>query len=157
VLGICGGLQLLGRRLGPEPAGSDQHSRSEVPGLGLLPVATTYAADKRTEVVRLRFVLPARSAWAALDGLEIDGYDIRHGTSTAATTVQPVLGHDHGWIDGAVLGLACHGVLEDPAVVQALVGRHPVDRLEETLDALAAAVDTHLDTDLLRRLTGGLL
>ena len=56
-----------------------------------------------------------------------------------------------------MLGLACHGVLEDPAVVEALLGVRPVDTLEQTLDALAAAVDEHLDTDLLRRMTGGLL
>jgi adenosylcobyric acid synthase len=171
VLGICGGLQLLGERLGPEPAGNAlddaDDSGREVAGLGLLPVSTTYAADKRTDVVRLRFTVPARSAWGALDGLVVDGYDIRHGTSgpvdvgpRATPSVGPpvpVLGEDHGWVAGSVLGLACHGVLESPAVVEALVGRRPVDRLEETLDALAAAVETHLDTDLLRRLTGGLL
>ena len=68
-----------------------------------------------------------------------------------------MLGEDHGWAEGPVLGLACHGVLEDPAVVEALLGVRPVDTLEQTLDALAAAVDEHLDTDLLRRMTGGLL
>lgn len=32
-----------------------------------------------------------------------------------------------------------------------------MDHLEDTLDALAAAVEEHLDTDLLRRMTKGLL
>jgi len=47
-------------------------------------------------------------------------------------------------------------VLEDPAVVTALVGRPPRDD-GKAFDELAAAVDDHLDPALLRRLTGGLL
>lgn len=160
VLGICGGLQLLGERLGPEPVPGSP--AGDVPGLGLLPVSTRYRAGKQVGRVHgLRFRLPGTSPWAALDGLVVSGYDIRHGTTTATATTGPdrvpVLGEDTGWTDGAVLGVACHGLLEDPAVVQAVVGTRPVDRLEETFDALAAAVDAHLDTDLLRRLTGGLL
>ena len=159
VLGICGGLQLLGERLGREPLSGGGAGSEDRPGLGLLPVRTTYARTKRVAPVRrLTLRLTPGSPWGRLDGLVVDGYDIRHGsTTTTATTRRPVLGSDHGWVVGPVLGLACHGVLEDPAVVEALVGVRPVDRLEETLDALAAAVDEHLDTDLLRRLTGGLL
>ncbi len=168
VLGICGGLQLLGGQLGPEPVQTSHGgppADGDVPGLGLLPVRTTYAPTKRTEQVRLRLRLPPGSPWAALDGQDVQGYDIRHGTTQAepraagdrAPAPRPVLGEDHGWCDGAVLGLACHGALEEPRVVEALLGRRPTDHLEDTLDALSAAVDEHLDTDLLRRLTGGLL
>lgn len=173
VLGICGGMQMLGDALGPEPvAGS---TGAGTAGLGLLPVRTGYAPVKRVAPAPgLRFSLPAGSPWAGLDGLVVDGYDIRHGTTTAhgttdahgttnahgsahGTAGRPVLGQEHGWADGPVLGVACHGLLEDPAVVEALLGVRPVDTLEATLDALAAAVDEHLDTDLLRRMTGGLL
>jgi len=173
VLGICGGLQLLGERLGPEPlAGTGGAAEGDAkgavggedrPGLGLLPVRTTYARTKRVAPVRrLALRLTPGSAWGPLDGLVVDGYDIRHGSTTAvrpgeSPAGRPALGADHGWVAGPVLGLACHGVLEDPAVVEALVGVRPVDRLEDTLDTLAAAVDEHLDTTLLRRLTGGLL
>ncbi|MGJ7442374.1 cobyric acid synthase [Aquipuribacter sp. MA13-6] len=157
VLGICGGLQMLGQRLGPEPVGGGSQGTT---GLALLPVQTTYAATKRTAHTRATFRVPVGSPWARLSGLEVKGYDIRHGTTRAvegAPAVAPVLGEEHGWAHGPVLGLAGHGALEDPAVVEAVVGRRPVDRLEETLDALSAAVETHLDTDLLRRLTRGLL
>lgn len=172
VLGICGGLQVLGERLGPEPvaggAGGDGRASA---GLGLLPVATTYTATKRTEHALVTFRVPSGSPWAALSGLAVRAYDIRHGTTRAtgrpdaratdgASTDPPaaaVLDEDRGWADGPVLGLASHGVLEDPAVVEALVGRRPVDHLEQTLGALSAAVQSHLDTDLLRRLTKGLL
>lgn len=180
VLGVCGGLQLLGQHLGPEPVAGGGGGGE---GLGLLPVRTGYTGTKRVgRVDGLRFRVPSGSPWSALDGLVVDGYDIRHGTTTGTGGTggiggtgtgtgtgagggggpggggpAPVLGDEHGWAEGSVLGLACHGVLEDPDVVEALLGLRPVDRLEETLDALAAAVDEHLDTDLLRRLTGGLL
>ncbi len=191
VLGVCGGLQVLGQHLGPEPVAGGGEGGG--PGLGLLPVSTRYTATKRVGPVDgLRFRVLSGSPWSALDGLVVGGYDIRHGTTTgdpgggggsgssgsggagggggaggsggAGATGSgvgdgraAVLGEEHGWAEGSVLGLACHGVLEDPAVVEALLGVRPVDRLEETLDALAAAVDEHLDTDLLRRMTGGLL
>lgn len=157
VLGICGGLQLLGERLGPEPVSGA--GAGPVEALGLLPVTTSYSATKRTGHTRATFRLPAGSPWAGLRGLGVSTYDIRHGTTRASdpSADPPVLGEEHGWAHGPVLGLAGHGVLEDPDVVEAVLGRRPVDRLEETLDALSAAVETHLDTDLLRRLTRGLL
>ena len=52
-----------------------------------------------------------------------------------------------------MLATTVHGLLEDPDVVERLVGRRPPPVLEETFDLLADAVDTHLDTALLRRLT----
>ena len=45
------------------------------------------------------------------------------------------------------------GSLESPDVLQALFGRRPRPVLEQTCDQLADAVDKHLDTALLRRLT----
>ena len=57
------------------------------------------------------------------------------------------------WAAGSVLATTVHGLLEDPDVVERLVGRRPPLVLEETFDLLADAVDAHLDTALLRRLT----
>ena len=53
---------------------------------------------------------------------------------------------------GRVLATTVHGLLEDPDVVERLVGRRPPPVLEETFDLLADAVDAYLDTELLRRL-----
>ncbi|WP_336922938.1 cobyric acid synthase [Aquipuribacter sp. SD81] len=153
VLGVCGGLQVLGRAV------------DDRPGLGLLPVHTRNAPDKLTRRVRQRFADRLPAPWAGLAGTTVDGYDIRHGRTVAAPSgdgtpgAAPVLGTDSGWATGSVLGVACHGLLEDPAVVAAVLpGTRPVaDPLEATLDGLADAVEEHLDTDLLRRLTGGLL
>lgn len=154
VLGICGGLQLLGtdRRAAPEDV------EEPGPGLGLLPVTTTYRPDKLVRPVDVRFGRSLAGPWSALAGLVASGYDIRHGR------VQPSPGTTDAQIDldglvlarGPVLGLAAHGVLEDDAVLDALLGpaAAAVPPLDHTLDALANAVDEHLDTELLARLGG---
>ena len=167
VLGICGGLQMLGvglagegRVLAGETPGDDER-----PGLGLLPVVTTYQLDKLVAPTTVRFASSLPAPWAALAGLTVEGYDLRHGRTSPAEGDVPadavVLADGRGFAVGPVLGLASHGLLEDGAVLRALVGVAPATDARAELDAcfdeLAAAVDEHLDTDLLERLTGGLL
>lgn len=154
VLGICGGLQLLGERLLGGAGGLEQPGD----GLGLLPVTTAHHDDKLVARVRTRFADDLPAPWAALSGLAVDGYDIRHGRTRAATdhpTGVTALPGDRGWAEGSVLGVACHGLLEDPAVLTALLGRAPARDLDAEFDSLAAAVDEHLDTELLERLASG--
>ena len=159
VLGICGGLQVLGEQIGPHGAAGP------TPGLGLLPVATRYARDKLVGTVTGVLADDLPEPWTALGGREVDGYDIRHGRTSSVDNgpvagvgaASPALAAERGWAAGNVLGVACHGLLEDAGLVEALVGVRPVDGLEPTLVALGAAVEEHLDTDLLRRLTRGLL
>ncbi len=147
VLGVCGGLQLLGTSL-DDPHGVDGSG----PALGLLPLATTFAADK---IVRQRGArIPAGLAppWHGLAGLDVDGYEIRHGRTDVhghvdvATADALVVAH------GNVAGWYLHGLLEDPAVLEALFGHRPRRTADDTYDLLADAVGEHLDTDFLRRL-----
>ena len=73
VLGVCGGAMLLG---GPvaDPGGVE----GSTTGLGLLPLTTEMAATKTTRRSSVTFpALPA--PWDGLDGLTVDGYEIRHG------------------------------------------------------------------------------
>jgi len=148
VLGICGGLQMLGERL-HDPEGVD----GEATGLGLLPVTTEYSREKLTRPVTVRFAeLPA--AWAALSGLTFAGYEIRHGETTSTGPASEALEEGRGYADGPVLGITAHGLLEDAAVLRALLGAAPGRSLDQVFDGLADAVEEHLDTALLKSLAG---
>jgi len=72
ILGICGGYQMLGRRL-RDPEGVEG-PRGETAGLGLLPVETVFGEDKTTVQVEARVVGPA-----TLAGLRVEGYEIHSG------------------------------------------------------------------------------
>jgi adenosylcobyric acid synthase len=140
VLGVCGGLQMLGERL-DDPAGVDGGAA----GLGLLALRTTFAAEKATRETTARFgALPA--PWSALSGLRVSGYEIRHG-ETVALDGGAVLEPGLGFAAGAVLGVYLHGLFEQPAFVEALLGVGPARSLDEELDRLADAVEPHLDVE----------
>jgi adenosylcobyric acid synthase len=139
VLGICGGLQMLGERL-DDPGGVDGSGL----GLGLLPVVTTFEADKLTRHVEVRFGDLSRT-WQSLGKLAFAGYEIRHGRMSPPDTVIT---------SGPVLGISAHGMLESTAVLKSLFGAAPTRNRDDVFDALADAVETHLDTHRLVELAG---
>jgi adenosylcobyric acid synthase len=148
VLGICGGLQMLGERL-RDPWGVD----GEGEGLGLLPIETLFVADKLTERVSVRFA-PLPSPWEALSGLLLDGYEIRHGRSSAtAPSADVALLDGRGWTHGAVLGVTVHGLFENSSLSAALLGTsESVDALDDAIDELADGVMSGLDARWLHAL-----
>ncbi len=154
LLGICGGLQLLGRWRS-DPDGADGAAHAPQPGLDLLPLATRYARPKRLRAAPVRFAAPA-APWSALAGLVLPAYEIRHGRSEAVdATASPVLfaadGEPIGWQAGSVLGIAAHGLFEDARVLRALFGRS-ARTLDDCFDGLADLIDEHLGAPTLRAL-----
>lgn len=153
VLGVCGGLQLLGRTLA-DPEGHDGEAFDRRDGLGLLDLHTRFEAGKRLVAGEVRFGATA-APWAALAGVRAQGYEIRCGRTTGAAP--PVLfdaaGQAIGWQQGGVLGLYAHGLFESPAVLQALFGA-AVPTLEQAFDRLADAVEAHLEPRLLAHCLG---
>jgi len=142
ILGVCGGLQLLGRQI-DDP----QHIESgSVPGLGLLDVTTTLAAQKTT---RQRQACWLAGGGAPAVGLPVAGYEIHHGQTRAGPLAQPHLDEGLGWQQGTVCGVYLHGLLENTAYRQWWLERlgwqgqaqdwHA--RLEAELDRLAGVVE----------------
>jgi adenosylcobyric acid synthase len=148
LLGICGGMQMLGSEL-RDPAGVDGSAE----GLGLLPLTTVFAAEKLTSGAQARFAPSLDGPWAAMAGLPLDGYEIRHGR-ISANGASEALEPDLGWADGPVLGIAPHGLFEQPGLVAALLGTDPTGSLEQALEDLTDAVVAGLDMDLVERLAG---
>jgi len=167
VLGVCGGLQMLGTHI--EDADGIEGNQSGVSaGLGLLPLKTVFAADKRLSVTRARFTSSMGSSpeptssgpWSALSDVAVQGYEIHHGRTQLASAgaAQPVLldeqGQALGWRHGRVLGVYLHGLFEDAAFMRALFGQAAPD-LDTTFDGLADFVDQHLGQPALMGLLQG--
>jgi adenosylcobyric acid synthase len=117
------------------------------PGLGLLPLVTTFEVAKTVQRTEARFGA-VLGAWAALAGVPVTGYEIHHGQTAqhpamaAKGDVSREVIPGIAWQNpaGNVLGVYLHGLLEDPAVLQALFGREgasPVPTLDAVFDGLA--------------------
>ncbi|MBV9169513.1 MAG: cobyric acid synthase [Chloroflexi bacterium] len=116
VLGVCGGYQMLGRRVS-DPL----HVESRVAcaeGLGLLPISTELLASKRLARVHGTVAANGPGVWSALSGLPFEGYEIHNGATTGATRESAELAVG---ADGVVAGTYVHGLLESAAVRDALV------------------------------------
>ncbi|WP_287468856.1 cobyric acid synthase [Hydrogenophaga sp.] len=146
VLGVCGGLQVLGEAL-IDTEGIDGNA----PGLGLLPLVTSFARDKTVRRTDARFAA-LTGPWAALSHVDLSGYEIHHGQTAPhpAMAAAGALAHEVlpglAWQNtaGNVLGLYLHGLFEDPRVLQALFGA-TVPTLDTVFDRLADALAAHLD------------
>ena len=149
VLGICGGLQMLGRAV-RDPDGVE--GGGEAPGLGLLDLVTELQAGKTTRRVQLT---------DGETGAQLDGYEIHHGATAAGATATPTLnGPDGplGWRTGNVRASYVHGLLEHAAYRDALLawaGIAPVatpEGLDARLSAIAARVREAVDWPRIRAL-----
>jgi adenosylcobyric acid synthase len=151
VLGICGGFQMLGREI-IDPDGVEGPAGRRLAGLGLLDTVTTFGQDK---------VLGTPGGTAL--GTPVSGYEIHHGRVDVGE------GDDFpgGTRSGAVFGTMWHGCLEGDAFRRAwlrlaadLAGRDGIeagtasfaDARERRIDALADAVEEHLDLDAVLRI-----
>ena len=158
LIGICGGMQMLGRAI-RDPLGIES-AAGAVEGLGLLDLETTLSPEKTLRRVSGRLAL-GRAA--------VDGYEIHHGETTGAALGRAALERDDGIPDGAVsadgriLATYWHGIFDRGEACAALLawaglaGAQAEDqaaRVERSLERLADAVDAHLDVGALARLAG---
>jgi adenosylcobyric acid synthase len=151
LLGLCGGLQMLGEWL-DDPEGVDGQAHGPLPGLGLLPIRTRYAAPKRVRASQARFAAELPAAWSVWAGLRVPGYEIRCGrTEGPGAVAWADDGQPLAWAQGSVLGLYLHGALEQPALLRALCGA-AVYGLDAVFDRLAEHLEGALGRDKLMRL-----
>ncbi|HBW61133.1 MAG TPA: cobyric acid synthase CobQ [Comamonas kerstersii] len=143
VLGICGGLQMLGEAL------IDLHGvDGNAAGLGLLPLVTLFAPEKTVRRVKVQLP-PLRGAWSALNGLQLQVYEIHHGQTQlradmeagqAQRADEPVPGMVWQSAQGNVWGTYWHGMLENAAMLQALWGAQ-APSLDQVFARMALGVE----------------
>ncbi len=151
VLGICGGYQMLGRRL-DDPLGIEGPAGG-APGLGLLDVATEMAGDKRLVEVRGRH---------EGSGAELRGYEMHICRTEGPDRQRPFLRLADGRTDGAtsadgrVAGCYLHGLFGNDGFRHAFLAAIRTRQasalayeaeLEAVLDELAGHLGRHLDLD----------
>ena len=176
VIGICGGYQMMGRRI-LDPHGVES-PQPESEGLNLLPVDTLFAPVKETH--RVRGEVSADSGLLGRAGTAtVEGYEIHMGSSTPSGEAarpfrisradQPAT--DDGVLsgNGRAFGTYIHGLFNSHSLRRALleqlaewkgVSLPPASDTGGQLsrdgeyDKLAHIVRNNLDMELLYRLTG---
>ena len=152
VLGLCGGYQMLGRRI-DDPHGIEGAPRS-VPGLGLLDIGTVMTPLKH---------LAAVTGTSLADGVPFSGYEMHVGDTTGPDTARPAIRLADGRFDGAVsadglvTGTYVHGLFADDRQRGAWLGRLGAAPsglayeagIEAVLDRLADHLEAHVACDAL--------
>ncbi len=148
VLGLCGGYQMLGRRIA-DPEGIEGPPQT-VEGLGLLDVETVLSGAKQLK--HAAGVLARGSARFA-------AYEMHVGCTSGPATARPLALLDDGRTDGAqsadgrVAGTYLHGLFHSDAARASFLAAHGAmtdagshaAKIEAALDALAAHIETHVD------------
>lgn len=154
VLGICGGYQMLGSSIA-DPNGIEGPAET-VEGLGLLNVETVLTGNK---------TLIETDGLERFTGEPVRGYEMHVGDTQGEDTARPLLrlsGRHDGAVsaDGRISGCYLHGLFASDtfraAYLTQISGRNVVAGnydagVDAALDALAAAIETHLDVDALIR------
>lgn len=173
IIGICGGFQMLGRRV-TDPEGVEGVPGSECEGLGLLDVVTLMLSSKETHQVTAE-LLSAGYQVAPRSAKELHGYEIHMGETILGGTVQPFAhivnrsGEDVEVLDGAVTrdGRVCgtylHGLFGNDLFRAAflnkirrkkgLAEREPA-LPDDPYDKLAAHLEQNLDMEWLLQICG---
>ena len=156
VLGLCGGFQMLGRRV-VDPEGLEG-APGEAEGLGLLDVETVLTGDK---VLR-----PARGRLTG--GARFEGYEIHVGRTEGPGLQRPLLirqdGAGEGAVspDGRIMGAYVHGLFDVGEARAELLARlgarsdgiDQTARVDAALDEIAAALENCFDIGGLAALAG---
>ena len=159
IVGICGGYQMLGKKL-HNPHRYEDPDILEIDGLGILDTESSWDTEEKITV--------RNRGRCLLTGEEITGYQIHVGTSVI--NEKPLFEIESG-PEGAcrekemVFGTYLHGVFEMPTFRRYLlrIAGHTANEktqkdynesLEESIDAISEGFRQNMDMDLFKRIAG---
>ncbi len=170
IVGICGGYQMMGQTL-LDPDGAEAEAGTQLDGLNLLPIRTTFVPTKRT-VQTQATLLAEEGPFAALKATPIQGYEIHMGRSEPINgSVLPPLcrigDEQTGHFDGVVVpnrpiwGTYLHGLFDNDALRHAWLrslgwqGEGSSFDRQQAYNRLADHVRDHLDMMALEKIIWG--
>jgi len=157
LLGLCGGYQMLGRRVS-DPQGIEGPP-GEAAGLGFLEVETVLTAAKTLEPAHGRLTQ---------GGARFAGYEMHLGATTGLGLARPFLVHHDGRPDGAmsadgrIAGTYIHGLFDSGEARGVLLGElgaratstdHRI-LVDDALDEIAEVLARNLDIDRIAAIAG---
>ena len=163
IFGVCGGYQMLGERICDE-LGVDRTSKGDRPGLGLLPLETSFAAEKRVRRVSGKIVC------RRFCDIPVEGYEIHLGRTRKNGEAEDFLSlgdASDGAVknDGQIIGCYLHNIFHNDLfrnrwlnMVRDKAGlppRAPVDTAgmkELSFEKLADACRKNLDIDAILKM-----
>lgn len=169
IMGICGGYQMLGKKISdPDHVETNMDT---IDGLGLLDMTTVMLKEKQT--VQSEGVLRISPKGAKGEKLKMSGYEIHMGVSTLGAGAKPWIQLKSGRLDGAisddrlVFGTYLHGAFDHNSFRQAILDKIRYDKgldtsesksyeilKEEAYDALADLAREYLDIELIKEIAG---
>ena len=136
VVGICGGFQMLGKRLS-DPYGVE--NKGTMDGLGLLDAKTVFSREKVRHQAKGKMTAEV-PGWEMLNGMETEGYEIHMGVTRNLGDCReimykqeegrPVLGL--GNKTGTVIGTYLHGFFDAPGMAERFVVQVEARKRAET-------------------------
>jgi adenosylcobyric acid synthase len=155
IVGLCGGYQMLGRRIVDE-SGVEKGAPGEVRGLGLLDVETRFKEYSKTTRRVEGEIVSSRGVFRDIKGHRVRGYEIHMGETTLGREAEPIIrlqAHLEGATNktGDVFGTYLHGIFDLPPLRKALLNRSSTSFTEPSqvwagsLERAARVVRKHLD------------
>ncbi|MBM3132245.1 MAG: cobyric acid synthase, partial [Chloroflexi bacterium] len=173
ILGICGGFQMLGKRI-EDPHGVESDEKS-VEGLGLLDVITVFGGEKTTHRAKARVRTDA-GLLRGMTGQTLTGYEIHMGQTECRGAVpsfeiiersEEAETHPDGACgsDGRIIGTYLHGIFESEGFRRSLLSNlkpgsgfndagNRLPSKDEIYDRLAGPVRQSLDIGRIYRICG---
>lgn len=157
IFGVCGGYQMLGRSIS-DPEGVEASGITEIAGLGLLEIDTTFLGEK-VQTQKSGVFAGITGMLSGLNGMDYVGYEIHMGRSEKE--LPPLVG------DSNVYGSYVHGIFDaagiSDIILRAICQQKGIDfsslgtfdmqaYKEHQYDLLADAVRRGLDMNLVYRI-----